>query len=1223
MMKSPARPKHPLKRRKKKKKAIKITNDNANAAITNRQKVRQKEERRQRQRQNQRLRLTYQNFNHEAAILGLAKGNEYLSSLPSLSRLSVSSSTSSALSESSSSSSSSMAAALTMLHADSRRDQSQNQAQRYNNQRRPEGQWPADSEQTAQRQGDQRYADKAAQRQPSPLVEALRIYTDILAETSPGHPGAFLNRSLCYLLLGRPHLAAFDARRAIMAVHYAREGPRGNVRERQLLACWKAGCVDDVGAFGVGVGVGAGAGADEGDGVGELKGGTVRRRRHWTDELLDYDDDDDMSVSTIRARWTQRPYCFVCKGSIELLDVGLASIALTANTTTATVSAVEGNGGLVGTPPKRRDRAREMFQLRIDAVLKGYYRLTYALWQCGGGALMGALDVLTEVEGICGANFSQMDKDQFKALGNRVMEDIAGLMGIEALSSSLPSRLGSVGGSSETGGSNEERKENVKNMLRARFTTAKKENYPWNGESSSGGISIGDEALSEDGYFKAMFPGCDWRRAEGKPNFAVAEDVGYNDGEKGDQAQYRLFAKNVLKGGQEEEKVEEEAIVEEEAKEGNKKDAKLLAVSSGLRACTSSMLRDGTILCQNCYASIWILEESGDEDNKEEGSSRKTSVSTVVEEDGKRIENNMDVRQGSPDAMCIDVKIEDEKVKSNHGNKNDNDDNDDWLYQSFYFKDEILTDKSQPFDLKAAIKKQMKKPEGDFNSNQKSTASSSNKQCENPYRRLSSSSKASQSPQKSSRDMLRYIYSVRLDLARQCESGTKATLNPHDLRICPRCQVAAFCSSRCFTAAQEYHGSLCGLGLEEYSNAGVITDDDARSSMTPPPTKQKLAGLLLLKVLGMAKLRGVAPLELPVVKYLKSEAQMPGEDTVSRNEKIGGGFDCRGNDKKNGINGAENLPINSTSPLPPSQTPWSYDANILRPLHSLYLIGGDDLSLDTKGYDGWVINTLFSKIYDSIRIHSLYESGRERVEKHFDAMGRLVAEKVVGMEDSVPAAAAAAATPASVITERQDRSLSGETKTKPSDELLEGRRDEDVFVAVLDPVLDYIQMESDVSVRVSARLDGIKHDDGDNTFGTELEQEPARASNANANAQLFSFGSNLICAPLASTTSLTCSVLGNGIEEGGDDCAGAGGGNSNSNSNININSNSNNNSNSPNVADSDISMGDCNINSNTQAETRTEPQRRLNRSRRLEPGTEVICKDSVRMLLRSEDVGEW
>ncbi|KAJ9645327.1 hypothetical protein H2199_003333 [Coniosporium tulheliwenetii] len=54
-------------------------------------------------------------------------------------------------------------------------------------------------------------------------VAALNIYTEVLAKTSTGHPVAFLNRSLCYLLLGYPSLAVYDAHRAFLGGRWALE----------------------------------------------------------------------------------------------------------------------------------------------------------------------------------------------------------------------------------------------------------------------------------------------------------------------------------------------------------------------------------------------------------------------------------------------------------------------------------------------------------------------------------------------------------------------------------------------------------------------------------------------------------------------------------------------------------------------------------------------------------------------------------------------------------------------------------------------------------------------------------------------------------------------------------------------------------------------------------------------------------------------------------------
>ena len=59
-----------------------------------------------------------------------------------------------------------------------------------------------------------------AARQP---YQALQIYNKILTSKSPGHPCAFLNRSLAYIALGYPELAVADAYRAAMTSYGMRQ----------------------------------------------------------------------------------------------------------------------------------------------------------------------------------------------------------------------------------------------------------------------------------------------------------------------------------------------------------------------------------------------------------------------------------------------------------------------------------------------------------------------------------------------------------------------------------------------------------------------------------------------------------------------------------------------------------------------------------------------------------------------------------------------------------------------------------------------------------------------------------------------------------------------------------------------------------------------------------------------------------------------------------------
>jgi len=64
---------------------------------------------------------------------------------------------------------------------------------------------------------------------------AHEISTNVLANSSPGHPCAFLDRSLCYLLLDYPSLAVTDAYRALLAANSGKYEGIGNPYAKALI----------------------------------------------------------------------------------------------------------------------------------------------------------------------------------------------------------------------------------------------------------------------------------------------------------------------------------------------------------------------------------------------------------------------------------------------------------------------------------------------------------------------------------------------------------------------------------------------------------------------------------------------------------------------------------------------------------------------------------------------------------------------------------------------------------------------------------------------------------------------------------------------------------------------------------------------------------------------------------------------------------------------------
>ena len=817
-----------------------------------------------------------------------------------------------------------------------------------------------------------------------------------------------------------------------MAAHYAFEGARGNVQERQLLACQSAGCIDGVIDS---EDEALGGGGDDWD---EIFGGgqtqqqqqkqKQRRRRHWTDALLECD--DIMDVSMTRARWTQRPNCYVCKGRIELLNVGLASIAVTAAiNTNAVLGLMETrDNGLL----RKRDRAREISQLCVDAALKGYYRLAYALWKCGGGALMSVLDVLTEAEGLYGVNYSRSDRNEFNELGNRVLQDIAGLLRIEKLSPVRDTRLSSGGDDDKNG---EEAKVDVRAMLGARYSQIKAERYPWDEINLTGGEYIDGPTACNDNAFRTIFPGFELQMFD-RDKDAITSDTGNKK-----QFEYRLAVKSSRKDEEDEEK------------------ASPIAASRGLRVSASYMLDDGTILCSECCASIWILDELCEE------SSRKTSMSTIVDPDANADEDRTITRENSPDRIDVDIDAEHVNTK---GTSDSDDKNRDSPHQSFRFEKKTFDGESVMSDLQKGI----------FSLDR------------NFRPKTNSNSPLSTKAQEISRAILKSIsiagaatpVKFRSTIATTSSSSplSSSKTDFHNLRICPTCHVAAFCSLQCYNSAQDYHMSLCETGLEDYLNAGVIMDN-VLGSTAPPPEKQKLVGQALLKVMGLAKGRKMGPLRLPVVKYMKCGVWR--DRKGDSNGVIAGKDDGIRNDSAKDKN-------KPTTDTPYSNIPWSYDANVLRPLHALYTLGGENLSLDTEDYDGWMINTLFAKIYYGLRTHPVDKG--ERVEKHFDAVGRLVAQRVVVEEqhDTIrEEGGGGSQADMNDISKNEQTSTATLTATGGA---YEANKDTDkastTWIASLDPLLDYVEIPP------SNDKDG---------------KEDSKA----ADAQLYRLGSNLLCVP--------------------------------------------------------------------------------------------------------------
>ena len=864
----------------------------------------------------------------------------------------------------------------------------------------------------------------------NPLSTALYLYTDILSGTCPGHPGAFLNRSLCYLLLDKPHLAAYDARRAIMAAHYAVKGPRGNVYQRQLLGCHEA-------ALGAGLAVPQGDSEKAADGEGTEtifdadKGPDGKRadKKQVASVVIETRSEARREIEKFRsemrlnggdqgppARWVIYPWCYVCSARVPYLNTNLASLL---------VRALE---------CKKRDKSREISQLATDVTIKGYYRLALALWRCGGGGeagsgdgksvsmgigkavvkgkgvLLSALDVLSEAESLYDGECSVEDREALLSLGNRILEDLGGLMGVPGFFGHWSHR--NTRGTEHGPVVNIDGDE-VKRLIQARYTTVKNERYLWDERNLTGGEYLDVEALTKDSSFKRIFPRCDVDAAS--PSLSTSSGAA-------------TFAKPM----------DVYARVRDS-------DGAILAASEGLRASSDPWTKR-SIFCNHCAARMNISLETLEYVLDGMSDSRRSSGHTTAALDNK-------AKPDTPDAILAGKKVSalsEEKAKVRHDAEEKNG------HPNPLAANPILPLPSSP------------PPQG-------STLTIP-----------PTSLPAAPSPPHNTMSTEDFYRSTRNAAVPSSES--------HDFQICATCRQTAFCSLRCYVAAIDYHMSVCETGLEEYMSAGVIDVNASRSSgngrnrqenegdlqvdeedeetSIPPPKKQKLIGLLVLKALGMAKAKGTSPLQVSIIRFLKlGDAPAPREDHLKTNNDL------------------------RTQPM--VSVPWSYDANVLRPLHCLFTMGGSALALNVKEYDGWMIDTLFAKVYRCLQV-----TKGERIVKAFDRRGMVEEERVcvpeiwMGNRKSKQQSGKEESRSAGVSLREENgfEPGTGESQTANRREATVGsssRGDgkEGVWIGSLDVLPEYIPSES----------------------------ATVEASTSKANVQLYSLGTSMICVPISAS----------------------------------------------------------------------------------------------------------
>ncbi|KAI9782492.1 MAG: hypothetical protein M1839_004978 [Geoglossum umbratile] len=174
--------------------------------------------------------------------------------------------------------------------------------------------------------------------------------------------------------------------------------------------------------------------------------------------------------------------------------------------------------------------------------------------------------------------------------------------------------------------------------------------------------------------------------------------------------------------------------------------------------------------------------------------------------------------------------------------------------------------------------------------------------------------------------------------------------------FCDHCHRAYFCSDECFKFAMgEYPYFKGGWGLD--GCVGRQPVEDASNPHTIPdliPTAHtRIYELLLARIFALAIQRGEHPLELDEVRFLSG-----GFFAAPR---FASTFDSV--DSDDGLAGDEEGPDHTRRR---KTLPWSYNANIVRPFNLLSEMGLG-IFHELERFDAWVINTLMAKIMTSTR----------------------------------------------------------------------------------------------------------------------------------------------------------------------------------------------------------------------------------------------------------------
>ncbi|KAL9068934.1 MAG: hypothetical protein Q9157_006349 [Trypethelium eluteriae] len=593
-------------------------------------------------------------------------------------------------------------------------------------------------------------------------------------------------------------------------------------------------------------------------------------------------------------------------------------------------------------PGENTSVSRIRASVLLDGKSKAMYRIAYSLWKCGGGALMDGLDVTQQGTEVC----PPADKKYFTTLANRILLDLEKLLKKEALYTRLQAL-----DQYKFEASDSQKQHGVRDLQETRFTTIRRQAYPWD----EIGNSVDKPLLVETReYVEDKVSGC-------------AVDI----------------------------------IVDEN---GNRKPA--------LFACKDFTAEETLFSECNPFHVVSVESEAY---SYCEACATRLAIPLAL---AYRLQNFKPSTSRSSSQMMDGSNLQTEHDRVKH------------------------TGASPPSPVSKPALDNLQGPVGEIPSSPRPSPASF-RPCPSGVSPRSPVSSESLSPNPSSHKSNISVHSVMSPISDSAK----------DLQLCQSCHLSTFCSRTCLKAANAtYHSRTCELDLEFSIRTHI--QQSAKHPSVPSPHLQALRNLMLVKILAHSLQSGTPLLEIP--ELLLAPSNLAPADPIiylegmhDRNA-LANFANFRALQRKGqadlidqealrqsvidelasaSASSGSSLSSFSAARLDPDALPWSYVSNVLLPLGTLAKLEGMSAVLDVRRFEGWVLNTVMTKIADGMRVV------RPMWHKEFDEEGMLGKMWRISREEK-----------------EQGRGMEREGNEKQQ----QSQEEDDVWVGSLQPLLELI-----------------------------------------------------------------------------------------------------------------------------------------------------------------------